>query len=157
VTNQLSVIFHHLARHPELQHHLRTSPDLIPAALEELLRVYPIVPPARTLTSDYTLAGIEMKAGDTVLLATSAASRDPEAFADPGEVRLDRGASWTTAFGLGPHRCLGSHLARQELQIVLQLMIEMMPPFALPSGFVPEWHTAGNVWGIGSLPLRFLP
>jgi cytochrome P450 len=155
VTNQLSVIFHHLARHPELQHHLRSSPEAIPSALEELLRVYPIVPPVRTLTSDYTLAGIEMKAGDRVLLAASAASRDPEAFDDPGEVRLDRGANWTTAFGLGPHRCLGSHLARQELQIVLQLMIEMMPPFALPSGFEPEWHTAGQVWGIGALPLRF--
>jgi cytochrome P450 len=149
-------LLHHLARHSELRQHLRKSPHQIRAAIEELLPVYPIVPPARTLTSDYTLDGVEMKAGDTVLLAASAASRDPAAFVNPDEVRLVRRASWITAFGLGPHRCPGSHLARQELQIVLQLMLEMMPPFAMPLDFEPEWKTAGNVWGIRSLPLRFL-
>jgi cytochrome P450 len=56
---------------------------------------------------------------------------------------------------MGPHRCLGSHLARQELTIVLQLMAEMLPEYELAPGFEPKWHTAGNVWGIDVLRLRF--
>jgi cytochrome P450 len=155
VTSQLGVVFYHLARDGELQRRLRADADLIPAAVEELLRAYPIVPPARTLTRDYTLGGVQMRKGDTVLLATSAASRDPQEYQNPREVDVDRPAVSTTAFGLGPHRCLGSHLARQELVIVVQLMIEMMPEFELAPGFEPKWHTAGNVWGIDALRLRF--
>jgi cytochrome P450 len=56
---------------------------------------------------------------------------------------------------MGPHRCLGAHLARQELTIVLELMLEMMPEFQLAPAFTPRWHTAGNVWGIDELRLRF--
>jgi cytochrome P450 len=156
VTNQLSVIFHHLARDRHLQNELRACSEKIPVALEECLRVYPIVPPARTLTRDHVFHGVAMKSGDTVLLASSAASRDPRAFDHADTVDLDRGGNWTTAFGLGPHRCLGAHLARQELTIVLQLMLEMLPPFELPPDFQPTWYTAGNVWGIASLPLRFV-
>jgi cytochrome P450 len=96
-----------------------------------------------------------MKKGDTVLLATSAASRDPREYRNPREVDVDRRVVSTTAFGLGPHRCLGSHLARQELVIVLELMIDMMPGFDLAHGFEPKWHTLGNVWGIDALPLWF--
>ncbi|MFE5699511.1 cytochrome P450 [Rhodococcus koreensis] len=155
VTSQLGVVFRHLAQHPELQQQLREDPESIPAALEELLRVYPIVPPARTLTEDYTLGGVEFKTGDTILLATSAASRDPEVYDNPDVVELHRGGSWTTAFGMGPHRCLGSHLARQELTIVLELMVEMVPEFELAPGHESKWHTAGNVWGLDKLQLRF--
>ena len=113
------------------------------------------MPPARTLTRDYTLGGVQMKKGDTVLLATSAASRDPQEYQNPREVDVDRPVVSTTAFGLGPHRCLGSHLARQELVIVVELMVAMMPEFELVPGFEPKWHTAGNVWGIDALHLRF--
>ncbi|HXB84719.1 MAG TPA: cytochrome P450, partial [Mycobacterium sp.] len=97
VTNQLSVIFHHLARHPDLQHHLRSSPEAIPAALEELLRVYPIVPPARTLTSDYTLDGIEMKT------ATRCCSRParPAGTPQPSTIPVK---SASTAVPAGPPR-----------------------------------------------------
>lgn len=155
VTSQLGVMFYHLARDVELQRRLRANAELVPAAVEELLRAYPIVPPARTLTRDYTLGGVQMRKGDTVLLATSAASRDPQEYQNPRIVDVDRPAVSTTAFGLGPHRCLGSHLARQELVIVLELMIEMMPEFERAPGFEPKWHTVGNVWGIDALRLRF--
>ena len=155
VTSQLGVMFYHLACDAELQRRLRTDTKVIPRAVEELLRAYPIVPPARTLTRDYTLGGVQMKKGDTVLLATSAASRDPQEYQNPREVDVDRPVVSTTAFGLGPHRCLGSHLARQELVIVVELMVAMMPEFELAPGFEPKWHTAGNVWGIDTLHLRF--
>jgi len=155
VTSQLGVVFHHLATHPNLQQSLRAAPASISDALEELLRVYPIVPPVRTLTRDYVLGGIEMKQGDKVLLGTSGASRDPAVFDNPGEVRVGRESTWTTAFGLGAHRCLGMHLARQELLISLQLMLSSIPAFELAPGARPKWHTVGNVWGLDQLQLRF--
>lgn len=155
VTAQMGILVHHLARDASLQQQLRTDPALIPSTLEELLRLYPIVPPARTLTCDYTLGGVSMHKGDTVLVATSSASRDPEAYENPRQLQVGRSGAWNTAFGMGPHRCLGSHLARQELAIVLQLMVEMLPEYELNPGFEPKWHTAGNVWGIDRLRLRF--
>jgi cytochrome P450 len=155
VTAQLGVVVRHLARDAALQRQLRADPALIPSALEELLRLYPIVPPARTLTCDYTLGGVAMRKGDTVLVATSSASRDPKVYDNPRQLQVGRSGAWTTAFGMGPHRCLGSHLARQELTIVLQLMVEMLPEYELAPGSEPKWHTAGNVWGIDVLRLRF--
>jgi cytochrome P450 len=155
VTSQLGVVFHHLATHPDQQQALRADPASIGDALEELLRVYPIVPPVRTLTRDYVLGGIEMRQGDKVLLATSGASRDPNVFDDPSEVRVGRPSTWTTAFGLGAHRCLGMHLARQELLVALELMTSCAPPFELAPDARPIWHTAGNVWGLDRLQLRF--
>lgn len=156
VTAQLGVVVGRLARDAEVQRQLRADPTQIPVALEELLRLYPIVPPTRTLTRDYVLGNVAMRAGDTVLLATSAASRDPHAYENPRQLELGRAGAWTTAFGMGPHRCLGSHLARQELTIVLELMIELLPEFELAPAFEPKWHTAGNVWGIDTLRLRLL-
>lgn len=156
VTNQLGVVVHHLATHPGQQAALRSSPDSVADALEELLRLYPIVPPARTVTRDYVMNGIQLKRGDTVLLATMGASRDPRAFENPAEAQAGREQSWTTAFGMGVHNCLGMHLARQELRIVLELMIELAPPYELAPGATWHWRTAGNVWGLDRLDLRFI-
>jgi cytochrome P450 len=155
VTSQLGILFHHLARHPEQQQHLRDNPDGIPAALEELLRVFPIVPPARTLTQDFELGGVAMKAGDTVLVGVSGASRDRSVHPDGDEVDFGRGPAWNTAFGIGPHRCLGIHLARHELAVALRLMTTMVPPFALAPDASPRIRTVGNVWGMEKLPLVF--
>lgn len=155
VTSQLGVVFHHLATHPDEQQVLRAEPASVGDALEELLRVYPIVPPVRTLTRDYVLGGIQLKRGEKVLLATSGASRDPDVFDAPDAVRVGRPSTWTTAFGLGAHRCLGMHLARQELLVALELMASCAPPFELSPGTRPVWHTIGNVWGLDKLRLRF--
>jgi cytochrome P450 len=154
VTSQLGVIFHHLAVHPEQQQALRADPTLIPDALSELLRAYPVVPPARTLTRDFELGGVSMKAGDTVLVGVSGASRDTPG-GDGDQVRFDRGQSWSTAFGIGPHRCLGVHLARHELRITLELMTSLAPPFRLAPDARPQLRTVGNVWGLDALPLVF--
>jgi cytochrome P450 len=156
VTSQLGVIVRHLAAHPDQQEALRADPGLAGDVLEELLRLYPIVPPARTVTRDHVLNGIQLRQGDTVLLASMGATRDPRAFPDPARARFDRKDNWTTAFGLGVHRCLGIHLARQELRIVLELMAELLPPYRLAPDAAWHWHTAGNVWGLDRLDLRFV-
>jgi cytochrome P450 len=156
VTSQLTAFFYHLAQHPEHQRQLRHDPTRIEAAVNELLRAYPIVPPVRTVTTDCVLGGVTFKRGDRVLLATSAASRNPAAYDDPYVVDFGRRDTYITAFGIGVHRCLGMHLARQELSIVLQLMIKRLPEFELKPGAKPRWHTAGQVWGLDQLWLRFL-
>jgi cytochrome P450 len=156
VTSQIGTILLHLATHPDDQQAIRHDPAVVDRALEELLRLYPIISPARTLTRDYTLAGVRLKAGDTVLLGSSGATRDPQAFADPTRADFGREATWTTAFGLGVHRCLGSHLARQELRVVLELMATTLPPYELAPGAAWHWHTGGNLWGLDRLDLRFI-
>jgi cytochrome P450 len=156
VSAQLGVVVHHLAVYPALQERLRLEPALVPEAMDELLRLYPIVPPARTLSRDYVMNGIQLKQGDTVLLAAMGATRDPRAFPDPTEARIGREGSWTTAFGLGAHRCLGIHLARQELQVVLELMTELLPPYRLAPGATWHWQTAGSIWQLDRLDLEFV-
>jgi cytochrome P450 len=156
VSAQLGVVVHHLAVYPALQERLRLEPALVPEAMDELLRLYPIVPPARTLSRDYVMNGIQLKQGDTVLLAAMGATRDPRSFPDPTEAQIGREGNWTTAFGLGAHRCLGIHLARQELQIVLELMTELLPPYRPAPGAMWQWHTAGNIWQLDRLDLEFV-
>jgi cytochrome P450 len=156
ITNQLGAITLQLATHPEQQQALRDNPGLIDDALEELLRLNPIVTPGRRVTRDYVMNGIEFKKGQMVMIANMAAARDPKAFPDPLEVKFDRDVSWTTAFGLGPHRCLGMHLARQELRIVLELMATLAPPYRLAPGATWNWITAGGVWGLDRLDLEFI-
>lgn len=79
----------------------------------------------------YPLNGVQLKKGDKVLALLDGATRDLAAFGDPAQVKFDRAENWTTALGLGPHRCVGMHLARQELRIVLELMTTLAPPFRL--------------------------
>jgi len=155
ITNQLGVITAHLAARPELQRTLRADQGKIDEVLEELLRVNPIVAPGRHVTRDFVLGGAPLKAGDTVMLANMGAGRDPKAFDDPLEAKVGREASWTSAFGLGPHRCLGMHLARQELRIVLELMATLAPEYRLAPGAHWNYVTAGNVWGLDRLDLEF--
>ena len=96
------------------------EPELMPTAVEELLRAYSPVTMARVVTEDVEYAGCPMKAGDKVLMNFPAANRDPEAFEHPDEVVLDRAHNRHVAFGSGIHRCAGSNLARMELQVALE-------------------------------------
>lgn len=154
VSNQLGVIVLYLAANPGQQQALRADPSLIDGALEELLRLYPVAPVARTLSSDYVLAGVQLKRGDRILVCPMGATRDPAAFDDPLEAKFDRAVNWNAAFGLGPHRCLGMHLARQELRIVLELLTTLAPPFRLAPGASWKWRP-GLIWGVDRLDLEF--
>ena len=122
----------------------------VPAATEEFLRALsPVQAMARTLKRDTVIDGVEMKAGERVVLAFGAANRDPERFECPYDVRLDRESNPHTAFGAGAHRCLGSNLARREVNVALEEMILRHPRFELAEP--APWH------GIGPLLLRPLP
>jgi cytochrome P450 len=144
----------HLATHPEDQQRLVSEPDLMPTAIEELLRAYSPVTMARIVTEDVEYAGCPMKEGDKVLMNFPAANRDPAAFADPDVVQLDRAHNRHVAFGSGIHRCAGSNLARMELQVALEEWLARIPAFSLEEGKEIAW-AGGQVRGPRVLPVVF--
>jgi cytochrome P450 len=123
----------HLATHPEDLARIVADPSLIPSAVEEFLRAYPIVSMARKVTQDVDFHGCPMKKDDMVLLTIQAATRDPRQFPDPEQVQIDRSPNRHIAFGASEHRCLGSHLARCELQLAVEEWIKLIPTFHVDS------------------------
>jgi len=144
----------HLALHPEDRQRLVDEPELIPIAVEEFLRAYSPVTMARVATKDTMLGDREVKEGERVLLSFPAANRDPEIFENPEEVIIDRQKNRHVAFGSGVHRCAGSNLARMEMQVAIEVMLEMIPEFELTDPDLVTW-AGGQVRGPRNLPMRF--
>jgi cytochrome P450 len=143
----------HLAGHPEDRARLVAEPELLPTALEELLRAYAPVTMARLVKHDMEWNGCPMKADDWILLSFPAANRDPEAFEKADQVIIDREENRHVAFGLGIHRCAGSHLARMELQVALEVWLQAFPVFNLADPDAVVW-AGGQVRGPRQLPVR---
>jgi len=143
----------HLARTPADRERLMAEPGLLPTAMEELLRAYAPVTMARLVTGDMHWRGVDMKADDWVLLSFPAANRDPAQFDRAGEVVIDREVNRHAAFGLGIHRCVGSHLARMELRVALEVWLRRIPVFSLADPDAVTW-AAGQIRGPRTLPLR---
>ena len=114
----------HLAKNPGDRSRLVAEPGLLPTAVEEFLRAYAPVTMARLVKEDMHWRGVDMKADDWILLSFPAANRDPAQFDRAGEVVIDREVNRHAAFGLGIHRCVGSHLARMELRVALEVWLE---------------------------------
>ena len=143
----------HLARIPGDRRRLVVEPGLLLTAVEEFLRAYAPVTMARLVKDDMHWHGVDMKADDWILLSFPAANRDPAQFDRAGEVIIDREVNRHAAFGLGIHRCLGSHLARMELRVALQAWLERIPEFTLEDPSAVTWST-GQIRGPRALPLR---
>ncbi len=152
VTNALSMMFAKLAARPEVRGRLVEDPGLIPAAIEEMLRLDPAnatVP--RVATRDVEIEGVPIPAGSPVGVAVGAANRDAE-MGDPDVLDIERGYNHLT-FGGGPHRCLGVHLARLELRVVLEEWHRRIPDYELAPGARPQVTWPAGVIGIESVPL----
>jgi cytochrome P450 len=143
----------HLAQHPSDLQRMVNEPELLPTAIEELLRMYAPVTMARIVTQDAEIGGCPVKRGDSVLLPFPAANRDPEVFPDADKVIIDREENRHVAFGLGIHRCLGSNLARLELRVAVQVFIQRFPKFELADPSTVTW-SLGQVRGPRKLPVR---
>ena len=143
----------HLARNPADRERLVAEPGLVPVATEEFLRAYAPVTMARLVKQDMHWRGVDMKAEDWILLSFPAANRDPAQFDRAAEVVIDREVNRHAAFGLGIHRCLGSHLARMELRVALEVWMERIPDFSLADPDAVTW-SAGQIRGPRYLPLR---
>jgi cytochrome P450 len=143
----------HLAKTPPDRERLVKEPELLPVAIEELLRAYAPVTMARLVREDMEWNGCPMKAEEWVLLSFPSANRDPETFDRPDEVIIDREVNRHSAFGLGMHRCAGSHLARMELRVALETWLDAFPTFELADPDAVRW-SGGQVRGPRTLPVK---
>jgi cytochrome P450 len=155
--HQLAAAVDLLCDHPDQWALLGEQPELVPRAVEELMRYRPIgyaLP--RIATEDVELAGVRIPAGTIVLANTAAANRDPAAFSDPDRFDINRDNTvGTLSFGNGAHYCLGSHLARLELTQALTVMTQRLPNLRR-TGPAP-WPSMIGVTGPATLPIEFDP
>jgi len=143
----------HLAKEPADRERLVAEPALLPVAMEEFLRAYAPVTMARLVKNDMQWNGVDLKADDWILLSFPAANRDPAQFDRAAEIVIDREVNRHAAFGLGIHRCVGSHLARMELRVALEVWLARIPAFTLADPAAVTWST-GQIRGPRTLPLR---
>ena len=145
-----------LMEHPEQRALLRRHPQLIDGAVEEILRyVTPIICFRRTAACDTEVRGTAIRRGERVLLLYQSANRDEAVFADPDAFDITREPNPHLAFGIGPHFCLGASLARLELQIMIQELVERFPDMHVAPGQAPRRVASTLVRGIASLPVQY--
>ncbi len=158
--NLISIGVLTLLDHPEVLARLRADPDLIPAAIEELLRFNgPVHTPApRFAREDLELAGQRIRRGDLVLVALGSVNHDEAAFTDPESLDIARALSRHIAFGQGAHFCLGAPLARLEGDIALRTLLRRMPDLRLAAARDSiEWRGDVSLRGVTALPVAFSP
>ena len=154
VTTALCASFAYLARHPEQRRRIVQEPTLIPDAVEELLRVETPAPAlTRRATTDVELGGVTIRAGEGVYCHLGAANGDDAAFPHAEQVALDRGENRHASFGLGVHRCLGSHLARLEVRLVIDEFHRRIPDYDLAPD--TDLHRVPFFEGFDRLPITF--
>ena len=142
-----------LLRHPGQLALLRGSPELMPSAVEEMLRFEsPLQRNPRRMTADVELRGETLQAGDFVFQVLGAANRDPQQFPDPHRFDITRKPNRHLAFAMGIHFCLGAPLARLEASIAIGSVLRRLPALRLASDAV-EWHRHGLLRSLKALPV----
>ena len=157
VTSQMTHIMRFLAESPEHRQHLLDHPDVLPYALEEMLRRFGISFIGRAAAKDFEYHGVAFKKGDPVCAATPIAGLDARAFPDPLRVDFGRGKGRRVkhlGFGSGPHLCIGAYLARTQLTIMIEELLPRMPNLRVAPGAVIE-NAAGATMMLKSLPLEW--
>jgi cholest-4-en-3-one 26-monooxygenase len=145
-----------LAEHPEQRERLLRDPSLIPCAIEEILRVSsPLNHFRRTATQDTELGGVAVRAGDKVTMWYPSANRDEAVFKDPEVFDVGRSPNEHLAFGVGEHFCLGASLARLELVILFEALLQRMPDITLEGK--PRRLRSNFVNGVKEMRVRFTP
>jgi cytochrome P450 len=147
----------HLAAHPDQRRRLIEQPSLLPGATEEFLRYFTVNEQlSRTVSVDTELGGQRLRAGDRLLISWLSANRDATQFPDPDEVILDRSPNPHVAFGVGPHRCLGMHVARTSFQVLIREVLERIPDYQVSEP--PEFYDGNPLLnGLVKLPVTFTP
>ncbi len=157
VAASLSCMVDWLARHPDETQRIVDDPSVLPAAIEELMRVQtPVVAGGRYATADFEIGGERIKAGDHLSVCWAAANLDADGFERPLDIDFDREGLRHIAFASGFHRCLGSHLARMELKVVLGALHDRIPDYALDPDAPPGYNNEA-IRNVNPLPLVFTP
>ena len=151
----LGFALHRLATHPDELRRIRDEPELVPSAVEELLRLSsPVTLQARNATRHVELRGQRIARGDVVALSFPSANRDEDAFPDAERCILDRTPNRHLAFGFGPHLCAGAHVARLELAVALEQVSARVDELRLASS--PRWNATGSVRSLATLEVSLL-
>ncbi|HEY6396748.1 MAG TPA: cytochrome P450 [Solirubrobacteraceae bacterium] len=152
----LGYMFQHLAAHPDDRRRLVEQPELIPSAVEEALRLYTIIfGDGRKVTRDTDFYGCPLKKGDMVYGLVSGANRDPREYDRAGEFVIDRKGNHHLGFASGPHRCLGTHLARREMQLAVEEWLRVIPDFHIATDGVLLERGGGAMMSLLTLPLAW--
>ncbi|GAA1675300.1 cytochrome P450 [Mycolicibacterium murale] len=147
-----------LLRHQDQWAQLVANPELLPGAIEEMLRwTSPVKNMCRTVTADTEFHGTELKAGEKMMLMFESANFDEVVFGDPENFRMDRNPNSHLAFGFGTHFCLGNQLARLELKLMLTKVLARLPDLRLADPGALPLRPANFVSGLESMPVVFTP
>jgi len=153
--NLIAVGMYYLLQHPEQMAQLRENPELIPAAVEELLRyVSPVHTLGRRSSQEVTIHGVTIPAKSSIYLLVGAANRDPAKFQNPEELDINRPPSRSLGFGYGIHYCIGAALARMESQVAFETLLRRLPNLQT-TGETPEFRPNYSLRGLLTLPVTF--
>jgi cytochrome P450 len=153
----LGLMMLRFCREPDIPDRLRSQPDLLPSAIEELLRLdAPFIAIARTATRDTEIGGHAIREGEKVIIYWTSADRDDAEFADPDTFDLERGSNRHVAFGVGPHRCAGSNVARMNLRVALSELLRRLDDLELADGAEIRYHSTFTRAPL-ALPITFTP
>lgn len=157
-TSLTSWTLYHLAAHPHLRDQLIAEPELLPRAADEFLRYYSVNQTlSRTVTREVELCGQQLQTNDRVLISWLSANHDDAVFERPDEVILDRRENRHLAFGLGPHRCIGSHLARTMFEVMIGEVLRRIPDYQVDVDDVHEYTGNPSMTGLADLWATFTP
>lgn len=154
-THAISGAMYELATRPAVRQAILQDSACLATAVEETVRLHaPVVAVGRTARVDVEVCGVVVKKGERVALNYAAASRDPEVCANPRQFDVHREEVVHTAFGVGPHRCIGEHLARLEIRIAIEEFLKRIPDFELEPGASPQFES-GQLRTMKNLRLRW--
>jgi cytochrome P450 len=157
-TSLTSLTLHHLDEHHDLRRRLIDEPHLLGAATDEFLRYFSVNETlTRTVTRDVELGGQQLRRGDHLMLSWLSANRDERAFGRPDEVDLDRERNPHLAFGVGPHRCIGMHMARTMFQVLVRQVLDRMPDYEIDRSATRFYEGNPQLNGAVRMPATFTP
>ncbi|MGA9679850.1 MAG: cytochrome P450 [Mycobacterium sp.] len=157
-TSQTALTLLHLGTHPELRQQLIDHPELYRTATDEFLRYFSVNQQlSRTVTRDVTVQGQRLRRNDRLIISWLAANHDEREFERADEIVLDRSPNRHLAFGLGPHRCIGSHLARLMSEVMVRAVLDRIPDYRVDLDGVHQYRGNPSMTGLGTLPVTFTP
>ena len=157
-TSQTALTLLHLGTHPELRQQLIDHPELYRTATDEFLRYFSVNRTlSRTVAKDVELGGQCLRKNDQVIISWLAANHDEHEFERADQIVLDRTPNRHVAFGLGPHRCIGSHLARVMSEVMVKAVLDRIPDYEVDHSGVYQYMGNPAMTGLGTLPVTFSP
>ena len=157
-TSQTALTLKHLGTHPDLRQQLIDHPELYRTATDEFLRYFSVNQQlSRTVTKDVDLNGQHLRKNDRLIISWLSANHDEREFERADEVILDRSPNRHLAFGLGPHRCIGSHLARLMSEVMVKAVLDRIPDYRVDLDGVQQYKGNPSMTGLGTLPVTFTP